>query len=157
MISTAKLQKNLYISKLFFTFARFFVKKLFFWMKNIPLSRWFAVSIFPAQERWQSGLLRRSWKPKYWKVPGVRIPLFPQAMIRKQVRCIQNRQRSVILYPPIGKYEQAPIPYWRIKKNESQNSHFLCASDLFPDHRLRKERDSNPRYLSVLRFSRPTQ
>jgi len=30
MISTAKLQKNLYISKLFCTFARFFVKKLFF-------------------------------------------------------------------------------------------------------------------------------
>ena len=29
-------------------------------------------------ERWQSGRLHRSWKPTYWKVPGVRIPLSPQ-------------------------------------------------------------------------------
>ena len=35
------------------------------------------VSTFAA-ERWQSGRLRRSWKPLNWEVPGVRIPLFPQ-------------------------------------------------------------------------------
>ena len=29
-------------------------------------------------ERWQSGRLHRSWKPTYWEVPGVRIPLSPQ-------------------------------------------------------------------------------
>ena len=29
-------------------------------------------------ERWQSGRSRRSWKPLYWEVPGVRIPLSPQ-------------------------------------------------------------------------------
>ena len=28
-------------------------------------------------ERWQSGRSRRSWKPLYWEVPGVRIPLSP--------------------------------------------------------------------------------
>ena len=28
-------------------------------------------------ERWQSGRLHRSWKPTYWEVPGVRIPLSP--------------------------------------------------------------------------------
>ena len=28
-------------------------------------------------ERWQSGRLRRSWKPLYREVPGVRIPLSP--------------------------------------------------------------------------------
>ena len=28
-------------------------------------------------ERWQSGRLRRSWKPLNWEVPGVRIPLSP--------------------------------------------------------------------------------
>ena len=29
------------------------------------------------QERWQSGLMHRSWKPTYREVPGVRIPLSP--------------------------------------------------------------------------------
>ena len=29
-------------------------------------------------ERWQSGRLRRSWKPLSWEAPGVRIPLSPQ-------------------------------------------------------------------------------
>ena len=29
-------------------------------------------------ERWQSGRLRRSWKPLYREVPGVRIPVSPQ-------------------------------------------------------------------------------
>ena len=28
-------------------------------------------------ERWQSGRLRRSWKPLYCEVPGVRIPVSP--------------------------------------------------------------------------------
>ena len=30
-------------------------------------------------ERWQSGRMHRSWKPAYWEVPGVRIPLSPLA------------------------------------------------------------------------------
>ena len=33
---------------------------------------------FPLLERWQSGRMHRSWKPAYWEVPGVRIPLSPQ-------------------------------------------------------------------------------
>ena len=32
-----------------------------------------------SKERWQSGRLRRSWKPLSWEAPGVRIPLSPQA------------------------------------------------------------------------------
>ena len=28
-------------------------------------------------EEWQSGLMQRSWKPSWWKPPGVRIPILP--------------------------------------------------------------------------------
>ena len=35
-----------------------------------------------AAERWQSGRLRRSWKPLSWKAPGVRIPFSPLASKR---------------------------------------------------------------------------
>ena len=35
-------------------------------------------------ERWQSGRLRRSWKPLYCEVPGVRIPVSPLERIAKQ-------------------------------------------------------------------------
>lgn len=33
-------------------------------------------------ERWQSGRLRRSWKPLYCEVPGVRIPVSPQQTLK---------------------------------------------------------------------------
>ena len=36
-------------------------------------------------ERWQSGRLHRSWKPAYWEVPGVRIPLSPQSPVSRKI------------------------------------------------------------------------
>ena len=36
-----------------------------------------STSLKEVLERWQSGRMRRSWKPLYWKVPGVRLPLSP--------------------------------------------------------------------------------
>ena len=39
-----------------------------------------------AKERWQSGRLRRSWKPLSWEAPGVRIPLSPQKKERSSVK-----------------------------------------------------------------------
>ena len=34
-------------------------------------------------ERWQSGRLRRSWKPLYCEVPGVRIPVSPLNVLNR--------------------------------------------------------------------------
>ena len=36
------------------------------------------------KERWQSGRLRRSWKPLSWEAPGVRIPLSPQHKMKNE-------------------------------------------------------------------------
>ena len=74
----------------------YFVK--FFLFLDFVLSRWFVmgklgyflvcptkiclfcemfVILQPEMERWQSGRMRRSWKPLTCEGPGVRIPLFP--------------------------------------------------------------------------------
>ena len=71
-------------------FLSYFIYERIFFLKNtskrlqiqkivVPLHRFWKRAL-PAREvleRWQSGRSRRSWKPLYWEVPGVRIPLSP--------------------------------------------------------------------------------
>ena len=55
------------------TFAQFNIKHYFCTRFKKP-----SYSHPTELERWQSGRMHRSWKPAYWEVPGVRIPLSPQ-------------------------------------------------------------------------------
>ncbi len=54
------------------------------WMIQIQnvgfLLEWKGSTVIFAPERWQSGRMRRSWKPLRWKPPGVRIPLSPPSV-----------------------------------------------------------------------------
>ena len=64
-------------------FLRLEIKKE--WARRLVISNilvslqhfWGSNEFFKGKERWQSGRLRRSWKPLNWEVPGVRIPLSP--------------------------------------------------------------------------------
>ena len=72
-------------------------------------------------ERWQSGRLHRSWKPTYWKVPGVRIPLSPQE-IRNNESCSWFSFYSCgkLAYQQIGNENQMQTPigvYWFLAKD----------------------------------------
>ena len=68
----------------------FFAQKHIFSSKNLRICIFcstFAADfektrILSALERWQSGRLRRSWKPLSWEAPGVRIPLSPPEIRR---------------------------------------------------------------------------
>ena len=45
-------------------------------------------------ERWQSGRLRRSWKPLYCEVPGVRIPVSPLS-VKDKWRKSKSKSRKI--------------------------------------------------------------
>ena len=45
-------------------------------------------------ERWQSGRLRRSWKPLYCEVPGVRIPVSPRN-VKDKWRKSKDKSRKI--------------------------------------------------------------
>ena len=55
---------------------------------------------FTKLERWQSGRMRRSWKPLRVTPPGVRIPLSPQfQLIFSEIHCLQpNLQPSAVKF-----------------------------------------------------------
>ena len=52
--------------------------------KNSFENRIKSLYLHPHLERWQSGRLRRSWKPLNCEVPGVRIPPSPQNWLEKR-------------------------------------------------------------------------
>ena len=62
-------------------------------------------------ERWQSGRLHRSWKPTYWEVPGVRIPLSPLLQCRNLLIISLLRHFSFLLKPRIK-----PISIWKTRR-----------------------------------------
>ena len=64
-------------------------------------------------------------------------------------RSIQIKQQRNFLF---GRNAKKPLKHWGFLKSKRTTSRWLS---LFALQNWRRERDSNPRYLSVRRFSRP--
>ena len=63
------------LNKLIFNWME--ISRKIWWKKNeLSLASIWVITTFGA-ESWQSGRMRRSWKPLYREVPGVRIPHSP--------------------------------------------------------------------------------
>ena len=64
---------------------------------------------FPLLERWQSGRMHRSWKPAYWEVPGVRIPLSPQCSDAFKWLLFTASTASQTPYGEMAEWSNAPV------------------------------------------------
>ena len=65
-------------------------------------------------ERWQSGRMHRSWKPAYWEVPGVRIPLSPLYVVKLWVPnipepCLFQLDQPYAPHGEMAEWSNAPV------------------------------------------------
>ena len=65
-------------------------------------------------ERWQSGRMHRSWKPAYWEVPGVRIPLSPLYVVKLWVpnipeHCLFQLDQPYTPHGEMAEWSNAPV------------------------------------------------
>ena len=71
------LSNNAQVVKLVYTLLWGGSGRKIVWVRVSSCAHFFSVFYQKQKERWQSGRLRRSWKPLSWEAPGVRIPLSP--------------------------------------------------------------------------------
>ena len=89
-----RFERNVYVERYYPNTANthFFCLRIHFFLKKFAYmhfllylcSRFWKTRVLHALERWQSGRLRRSWKPLSWEAPGVRIPLSPQHKMKNE-------------------------------------------------------------------------